>query len=247
MPIPPVCLGVIPARARSSRFPLKMLADLHGKPLVQHVWEAAVQSSRLSRVVVATDFDQIADAVRGFGGAVEMTSEDFQSGTDRVAWVAAQTDAEIVVNLQGDEPLLPPSAIDRLVEALEADPRADMATLVVRKTDRADLENLNVVKAVVSRAGNALYFSRQPLVSDADGLYFKHIGIYAYRKDALLQFCAWPCSNLEKAERLEQLRALENGLRIRAVEIDSDTIAVDVPSDIDRVHAHLSSQLEGSR
>jgi 3-deoxy-manno-octulosonate cytidylyltransferase (CMP-KDO synthetase) len=234
-------LGVIPARANSSRFPKKILARIHGRPMIQYVWEAAKRARLLDEVIVATDDAEILAEVRSFGGKAVLTPATFSSGTDRVAYAAQESAAEIIVNLQGDEPLLTPEAIDRLIEALEADPGAEMATLAVVKRDPGELRDGNIVKVVPSGDGRALYFSRQPLAASQDGSFFKHVGVYAFRAGALGRFCRLEASALEKAERLEQLRALENGMAIRVVLIAEDTIAVDTPSDIAKVEARLDA------
>jgi 3-deoxy-manno-octulosonate cytidylyltransferase (CMP-KDO synthetase) len=234
-------LAVIPARANSSRFPNKVIAKINAKPMVQYVWESAGRAKSLNKIIIATDDETIAHVVRQFGGEAVMTPSNLATGTDRVAFVARQhDDAEIIVNLQGDEPLLPPSAIDALVELLSSQPEFDMATLAVRQTSSADLQNPNIVKVVTAYNGAALYFSRSPLAISTEGGFLKHIGIYAFRRSALMRFCALPVSPLEQVERLEQLRALENGFKIAVHEITTDTIAVDIPSDISKVESFLS-------
>jgi 3-deoxy-manno-octulosonate cytidylyltransferase (CMP-KDO synthetase) len=207
--------------------------------MIQNVWEAAQVSRRLGDVMVATDSEAVARVVEGFGGRSVMTPDHFTSGTDRVAHVARGARASIVVNLQADEPLLRAEAIDRLVEALEADPGFGMATLAVKRHDPRELTDPNVVKLVQSHDGEALYFSREALRSGTDGFFFKHIGIYAYRREALLRLCELPPSDLERTERLEQLRALQNGIRIKVVTIAEDTIAVDCPGDVAKVERRL--------
>jgi 3-deoxy-manno-octulosonate cytidylyltransferase (CMP-KDO synthetase) len=209
--------------------------------MIQYVWEAALQARLLDEVVVATDDEEILAVAQGFGAKAVLTPNTFESGTDRVAFVAQESGAGIVVNLQGDEPLLAPSAIDRLVETLESDAAADMATLAVAMRTDAELRDPNVVKVVFSREGRALYFSRQPLAAAPGGAFFKHVGIYAFRTAALRRFCRLPASDLERTERLEQLRALENGMSIRVILMAEDTIAVDAPADIARVEARLDA------
>lgn len=235
-------LGVIPARANSTRFPKKITARILGKPMIQYVWEAAKQARSLDDVMVATDDSEIFETVIGFGGKAVLTPSTFESGTDRVAFAVADSDAGLIVNLQGDEPLLSPLAIDRLVEFLDASPDLAMATLAVGKHLPSELNDPNIVKVIFARNGRALTFSRQPLRADPDGRFFKHVGIYAFRTAALRTFCALPPSPLERAERLEQLRALENGLPIGVVLLDQDTIAVDVPADIAKVEAQLHAR-----
>lgn len=230
-------LGVIPARFAAQRFPGKPLALIAGKPLVQRVYEQARQAQRLDDVVVATDDLRILKAVEGFGGKAVTTSPACPSGTDRAAEVARQyPDAELIVNIQGDEPLMRPEMIDRLVEGLAADTGCAMATLA-RPIESAEvLANPNVVKVVFARNGNALYFSRHPIpfVRDAGmkAQHFKHLGIYAYRRDFLLQFVTMPPSGLEQTEKLEQLRALENGFAIKVLVTPHDSVGVDTPEKI---------------
>lgn len=208
--------------------------------MVQYVWEAARRCRLLSEVIIATDDEGIAEIVRGFNGQVVLTPRDLPSGTDRAAWVARDRSESIVVNLQGDEPLIDPKAIDRLVQTLLDNPKSEMGTLVVRRDNEADRVNPNVVKAVLAESGRALYFSRTPIPHGASWFY-KHIGIYAYRRAALERFCRLSPSFLEKQERLEQLRALENGFEIQTVVVDHDTIAVDTPEDLVKVEQHLTT------
>ena len=226
-------LGVIPARYAAQRFPGKPLALIAGKPLVQRVYEQARQAKRLARVVVATDDTRIADAVKKFGGEVVMTSPACPSGTDRAAEVARQIDCDQIVNIQGDEPLMQPAMIDQLVDGL-AD--YDMATLARPIESPEVLANPNVVKVVFAINGNALYFSRHPIPfardTGATVKHFKHLGIYAYRREFLLKFVQLPMSELEKTEKLEQLRALENGFAIKVLVTPHDSVGVDVPADV---------------
>lgn len=228
-----MAIGVIPVRYGSTRFPGKPLAPILGRPMVQWVYEGAARASRLDRVIVATDDERIFDAARGFGAEAEMTSAACESGTDRVAEVAARTDADVIINIQGDEPLIEGAMLDPLVEAVEAG--AAMASLMIRETDPALLADPNVVKVVVDRSGEALYFSRAALRSDISDYFYRHIGIYAFRREVLLGWRDLPPSRLERAERLEQLRALDAGLRIRMVETRIATLSVDAPADIIKV------------
>lgn len=232
--VPPTILGVIPARYASVRFPGKSLAVIAGKPMIQHVWERATQSRYLSQVTIATDDERIAAASRSFGAPVRMTRSDHASGTDRVAEVAASSDATVIVNIQGDEPLIDPGAIDTAILALLDEPGCEMATLKRRISNPVEIQNPNVVKVVTARNGDALYFSRHPVPFDrgASGEWWKHIGIYVYRRALLLGYSALPVGPLERAERLEQLRALENGIPIRVAETEYDTIGVDTPEDL---------------
>jgi 3-deoxy-manno-octulosonate cytidylyltransferase (CMP-KDO synthetase) len=232
-------IGIIPARAHSTRFPFKILAPILGKPMIQHVWELAIRAQTLSEVVVATDHEDIFNCVQGFGGKVRMTPSDLPSGSDRVAWVAKDLKADIVVNLQGDEPLLKPEFIDRLVKGLQDQAQCQLSTLAVKRADAKELNNPNCVKVVFDSKGKALYFSRSPLASEPTGVFYKHIGIYAYRRDALFEFCRLTPSELELTEKLEQLRALQNGMKILVCVVAHDTMAVDVPSDIPKVEDYL--------
>ena len=235
--MPSRTLGVIPARFASSRFPGKALANLAGKPLLQHVFERASQARYLQRVIIATDDQRILDAARAFGAQVRMTRADLLSGTDRVAEVATSENASVIVNIQGDEPLLDPAAIDAAVIALTSDPDVSMATLAKRIEDPKEVADPNVVKVVMDLSGDALYFSRSPIpyVREGSAAHFKHIGLYVYRRDFLLAYTGLPVGPLEQAERLEQLRALENGHRIRVVETDYESFGVDTPQDLERV------------
>ena len=237
-------LGVIPARADSSRFPCKVIASIHGKPMIQHVWEAARRARKLDSVVIATDDPEVASVARGFGAEVVLTGTH-ASGTDRVAAVARATSAGLIVNLQGDEPLLDPAWIDALVDVLDRDPACDLATLAVRRVDPSGLADPNIVKLVASGEDQALYFSREPLRMGPGGEWAKHIGIYAFRRALLLRYSGWEPVPLERAERLEQLRALHHGVRIRVVWSDRDTVSVDVPDDIARVERWLAGATPG--
>ncbi len=228
-----MAIGIIPARFGATRFPGKPLAPILGKPMVQWVYEGASRAVRLDRVIIAADDERIMAAARGFGAEAEMTSVSCASGTDRVAEVAARTDADVIINIQGDEPLIEGSMLDALVEAIEGG--AAMASLMIRESDPALLADSNVVKVVADRRGDALYFSRAPLRSDLNDNFYRHIGIYAFRRDVLLGFAGLPASRLEAAERLEQLRALDGGLRIRMVETTVATLSVDAPTDIIKV------------
>jgi 3-deoxy-manno-octulosonate cytidylyltransferase (CMP-KDO synthetase) len=240
--VPPTILGVIPARYASVRFPGKSLAVIDGKPMIQHVWERATQSRYLTEVVIATDDERIAAATRGFGAPVRMTRADHASGTDRAAEVASSSTASIIVNIQGDEPLIDPGAIDTAILALLDEPGCEMATLKRKISNPAEITNPNVVKVVTARNGDALYFSRHPIPFDRgeEGEWWKHIGLYVYRRALLLGYSALPVGPLERAERLEQLRALENGIPIRVAETEYDTIGVDTPADLEAVLALFS-------
>jgi 3-deoxy-manno-octulosonate cytidylyltransferase (CMP-KDO synthetase) len=235
--VPRRILGVIPARFASSRFPGKVLAVAAGKTILQHVYERASRATYLHQVLIATDDERIAAAARNFGARVRMTRADHLSGTDRVAEVASADRAEIVVNIQGDEPLIDPSAIDALALALLDDEQAPMATLKKRIEDPQEFTNPNVVKVVTDRNGYAVYFSRSPIPYDLSGqaVHYKHPGLYAYRREFLLGYSSLPVGPLERAERLEQLRAIENGHRIRVVETEYESVGVDTPQDLEKV------------
>ena len=238
-------IAVIPARYESSRFPGKPLASIAGKPMIQHVVERARQARRVSRVIVATDDDRIRAAVTSFGGEAAMTRRDHRSGTERIAEVAVHLPAEIYVNVQGDEPLISPEVIDAAVETISSDAEIQVATLCVPISQPAEIMDPNVVKIVTDFDSNALYFSRAPIpwVRDAAqpvaARHFKHIGIYAFRREALLEFPTLPPGELEHLEQLEQLRWLENGYRIRVGECEYSGVAVDVPADVPRVEEIL--------
>jgi 3-deoxy-manno-octulosonate cytidylyltransferase (CMP-KDO synthetase) len=205
--------------------------------MIQHVWERACQAKYVRETVIATDDERIAAACRGFGAPVRMTRSDHISGTDRVAEAAEPTTATIIVNIQGDEPLIDPAAIDTAILCLLDDPTCPMATLKKRISDPDDILNPNVVKVVTGHDGRALYFSRSPIPYDRGGgaEYYKHIGLYVYRRDLLLGYSALRPGVLEQTEKLEQLRALENGIPIRVAETEYDSIGVDTPEDLNAV------------
>jgi len=241
-------IAVIPARYASTRFPGKPLISIGGKTMIERVWEQARQAKLVSKVIVATDDERIASAVRSFGGEVALTRADHRSGTERVAEVAAaHREAEILVNVQGDMPLIDPAAIDAAIEALGEDESVNMATLAVPISNAAEIMDPNVVKTVVDFDGNALYFSRAPIpwVRDRGGpvhaKHLKHLGLYVFRREALLEFATFPQGDLERIEQLEQLRWLENGNRIRVAEIEQESVEVDTPEDVKRVEKMLAS------
>jgi 3-deoxy-manno-octulosonate cytidylyltransferase (CMP-KDO synthetase) len=243
--VPVKVLGVIPARYASSRFPGKSVALLAGKPIIQHVFERAGQSRYLSRVVIATDDERIRESALAFGAPAQMTRADHFSGTDRVAEVASTSDADVIVNIQGDEPLIDPAAIDAAVLSLLDDPDVPMGTLKKLIENPDEISNPNVVKVVTDLRGSAIYFSRHAIPYDREGAarLYKHIGLYVYRREFLLGYSAMPVGPLERAERLEQLRALENGFPIRVVETDYESLGVDTPDDLARV-AELFSMMQ---
>src|ERR1035438_8815438 len=240
--VPRKILGVIPARFASTRFPGKVLAQIGAKTMLQHVYERASLATYLSGVIIATDDDRVYAVARDFGARVRMTRSDHLSGTDRAAEVASAEPAdaaEIVVNIQGDEPLISPAAIDAAILPLVHSPDLVMATLKKRIEDPREITDPNVVKVVTNRSGDAIYFSRSaiPFAREKSGgtPYFKHIGLYVYRRSFLLAYPALRVGPLEAAERLEQLRALEHGFRIRVVETEYESLGVDTPEDLERV------------
>jgi 3-deoxy-manno-octulosonate cytidylyltransferase (CMP-KDO synthetase) len=232
-------VAIIPARFQSTRLPGKPLALIDGRPMIEHVYRRAEGARSVQAVLVATDDTRIAEAVDAFGGTAVMTASHHRSGTDRLAEVASALEGDAIVNVQGDEPLIAPQAIDDAVQLLETRPAAQIATLR-RAIDHED-ERLNpdVVKVVVDASGTALYFSRAPIPFTRPGHpqppVWKHIGLYVYRRTALLHLAALPATPLERAEALEQLRALEHGMAISTIETRSDTIGVDTPEDLERV------------
>jgi len=230
-------LGVIPARFASTRFPGKALVTFAGKSMLQHVYERASQARYLTNVVIATDDERIYSEARRFGATVRMTRADHVSGTDRVAEVASADNAALIVNIQGDEPLIDPAAIDAAILSVLDQPDLPMGTLKKRIDDPSEIENPNVVKVVTSVDGLAIYFSRCPIpfARDSTVTRYKHIGLYVYRRDFLLGYSTLPVGPLETSERLEQLRALENGFPIRVIETDYESFGVDTPEDFARV------------
>lgn len=216
--------------------------------MLQHVYERASQARYLSKLIIATDDERIRMAARGFGAQVQMTRADHLSGTDRAAEVAASDHAQAIVNIQGDEPLIDPAAIDAAALALLDDPSLPMATLGKRIEIRSEIEDPNVVKVVTSLAGDAIYFSRCPIPyrrgEGRGSVHYKHIGLYVYRRDFLLAYSGLPVGPLEQAERLEQLRAIENGYRIRVVETEYESLGVDTPEDLERVAALFEPSLK---
>jgi 3-deoxy-manno-octulosonate cytidylyltransferase (CMP-KDO synthetase) len=257
-PVPRKILGVIPARLASSRFPRKVLAPLASKPMLQHVWERASKARYLTSILIATDDEQIYEVARNFGARVRMTRSDHASGTDRAAEIASVENCDMVVNIQGDEPLIDPDAIDAAILPMAHDSEIQMATLKKRIADPSEITNPNVVKVITDLNGDAIYFSRLPIPYHRDASreaasslapgprppapFFKHIGLYLYQRDFLLAYPTLPVGPLEQAERLEQLRALENGLKIRVVETDYESLGVDTPEDLERVATLFAMQ-----
>ena len=237
-------VGIIPARYAATRFPGKPLAPIAGVPMVQRVWEGARRAKGLERVLVATDDARIAAVCEGFGAEVALTRPDHPTGTDRLAEVAASLAAEVVVNIQGDEPLIEGYVVDAALEALAEDAQAPMST-VVHPARPADLDDPNRVKVVLDRQGRALYFSRSriPYLREADAppRYWQHVGLYAYRRPFLLRFVGLERTPAERSEGLEQLRALEHGFAIRCAVVEGwRSLPVDVPEDVAAVEAHLA-------
>ena len=276
--MPRKILGVIPARFASSRFPGKVLAQIASKSMLQHVYERASLARYPTATIIATDDERVYEAARSFGARVVMTRADHVSGTYRVAEAASAENAELVVNIQGDEPLIDPAAIDAAILPLAHDSGIVMSTLKKAIEDPREMADANVVKVVTDRNGDAIYFSRCPIpyergeassgpefgdrhqrprgAKDAPwdagvwppGTHFKHIGLYVYRRDFLLGYSGLPVGPLERAERLEQLRALENGYRIRVVETECESLGVDTPEDLERVcRLYEASMAQGVR
>jgi 3-deoxy-manno-octulosonate cytidylyltransferase (CMP-KDO synthetase) len=239
---------VIPARYGSTRLPGKPLVALAGKPMVERVYERAKMAKTTGRVIVATDDERILKAVEGFGGEARMTRPDHRTGTERIAEVAAHTEGEIFVNVQGDEPLLDPAAVDTAVGALLQEPAAAIATVAVPIRTPADIMDPNVVKTVLDFDDNALYFSRAPIPWVRDvahkihARHLKHLGLYVFQRGALLEYPTLPQGELERVEQLEQLRWMENGYKIRVAEVEHDAVSVDVPEDVGRVERLLGGK-----
>jgi 3-deoxy-manno-octulosonate cytidylyltransferase (CMP-KDO synthetase) len=243
--IPLKIVALIPARYASTRLPGKVLADLDGRSMIEHVYRRASLSPLVSETIVVTDDLRIATRVADFGGKVRL-SKAHETGTDRLAEIAATIDCDVVVNVQGDEPLVDPGAISELVAPFKEDSGLQMTTLYRRIHDAGDLANPNIVKVVVDRGGYALYFSRAPIpyVRDPRGGWppmYRHIGLYAYRRSALLVLASLEPTPLERAESLEQLRALEHGIRIKALETEYESFGVDTQEDLDQVRRLLAA------
>ena len=236
--------AIIPARMGSTRFPGKVLANLGGKPIVQWVWERT-KASKADEVIVASDSEEVIRAVQAFGGNAQMTSPNHPSGSDRIWEVASKLDCDIIINVQGDEPFMEPSVIDRLIDVMQESPAPDMATVVVPSTREQIANNPNSPKVVVAADNTALYFSRSPIPflreGGTDMPLYKHWGIYAYSRAALSKFVSLPESPLEKCEKLEQLRALENGMKIKVIKTDFQSIGIDTPEDLVQAEQHLKN------
>jgi len=241
----PEVVIVIPARFGAMRLPGKPLVSLAGKPMIQRVYERAKLATLASRVIVATDDERIMKAVASFGGTARMTRADHRTGTERVAEVAAHEKGDVFVNVQGDEPLLDPVAVDTAVKALLEEPAASIATVATPIKTPGDIMDPNVVKTVLDFDNNGLYFSRAPIpwvrdtASKIQVRHLKHLGLYVFQRDALLEYPTLPQGELERIEQLEQLRWLENGWKIRVAEVEHDAVSVDVPEDVARVEKLL--------
>jgi len=244
----PQVVIVIPARYGSVRLPGKPLVALAGKPMVQRVYERAQRAQTAHRVIVATDDQRILAAVKGFGGEARMTRPDHRTGTERIAEVAAHEAGDVFVNVQGDEPLIDPEAIDTAISALMEEPTAQIATVATPIRNLNDVMDPNVVKTVLDFDNNALYFSRAPIPWARDTgqkvhvNYWKHLGLYVFQREALLEYPTLPQGELEKIEQLEQLRWMENGWKIRVAEVAHDAVSVDVPEDVARVEKLLAGE-----
>jgi len=235
-------IAVIPARWGSTRFEGKVLAQIAGKPMIQHVWERVSQCSSITNIIVACDDDRVFQSAIRFGAKVVMTSKNHLTGSDRIVEVIKDMDVDYVINVQGDEPLIDSETIDLLIESLIKDSRAQIATVIKKIGHKEEIDNPNVVKVVVDQDQYALYFSRAAIPFNREKeevIYYKHIGLYAYSKEGLLTFTQLPQSNLEKAEKLEQLRALEAGIKIKTVQTDAETFGVDTKEDLKRVQQYF--------
>lgn len=242
-------IGIIPARYGSTRLKAKPLIDILGKPLIQHVFERAKLSKHLDKVIVATDAKLIYDKVMEFGGEAVMTDVTHRSGTDRIAEVASKYSSDIVVNIQGDEPTITPELIDEAIKPILEDDTVYYSSLKTKINCKKDLLDPNIVKVITDKNDYAIYFSRMPIPYTFDSetdlkkcYYFKHIGLYVYKKDFLLKFVSLNNTDLEKRERLEQLRALEYGYKIKIVETKGDTISIDVECDIEKAKTFIQKQ-----
>ena len=237
---------VIPARYGSTRLPGKPLLPLAGKPMIRRVYERAKLAKNAGRVIVATDDERIVKAVEAFGGEARMTRTDHRTGTERIAEVAAHIEGQVFVNVQGDEPLLDPAAVDTAVTALAEEPAPAIATVAVPIRTPVDIMDPNVVKTVLDFEDNALYFSRAPIPWVRDSAnkiharHLKHLGLYVFQREALLEYPTLPQGELERIEQLEQLRWMENGWKIRVAEVEHDAVSVDVPEDVERVEKLLA-------
>jgi len=250
--IVPEILAVVPARYASTRFPGKIIAPLNGKPVVVHTYERVLRARLVSQVLIATDDAKVVEAVMPFGARVVMTRPDHACGTDRIAEVAQNSDAPIIVNVQGDEPLIDPKTIDAAIQPLLDHPDIVMSTARRLITEPSRIEDPNVVKVVCDRQGLALYFSRLPIPYIRDAAdraaappcHWQHLGLYVYRRDFLLRYARMPQTPLEKLEKLEQMRVLENGYKIAVIDTEYEAIGVDVPEDLERIRTIMASSPE---
>jgi 3-deoxy-manno-octulosonate cytidylyltransferase (CMP-KDO synthetase) len=238
-------VGVIPARLGSTRLKNKVIADLCGKPVIEHVYERSLKARLLDDVIIATDDELIREICRGFGGKVVLTSTHHRSGTERLTEVVNDMDVGIVVNIQGDEPFVQPQTINDLVLMMNSKPSKEMGTVVKRSFSKEEFESPNVVKAVLDSSHRVLYFSRSKVPSclNEGNYFYKHIGLYAYTKDFLFMYKKFAPSFLEKCERLEQLRVLENGFKIWAIETEYQTIGIDTAEDLERAREFLLKEM----
>lgn len=238
-------IGVIPARYSSTRFEGKIMADILGKPMIQHVWERAKEALLLDDLIIACDEETVASCAGGFGAKAVVTSKDHSCGTDRIIEVINPLEVKIVINIQADEPLIHPTMIDSVAQALLEDEGISMATIAKKIEDKEELDDPNVVKVVIDKNNFALYFSRGTIPFHAQNselktpVFYKHVGLYGYTKDFLFTYKNLPPSKLEKTECLEQLRVLEEGFRIKVIETRYDTKGVDTPEDLERVKDYL--------
>jgi len=231
-------LGIIPARYDSNRFPGKALALIQGRPMIEHIYKRAFKAQCLKRLIIATDDERIYEKGTSFGAEVRMTSPDHKTGTERALEVAEELNFPIIISIQGDEPLVNPVMIEGLVKILQKK-NVPMATLRKKNKDLKCLHNENIVKMVIDSRENALYFSRSPIPSSPPGFFWQHIGVYGFQKNFLIKYKTLPFSSLEKSEKLEQLRVLENGYKIRTVETSYPSMSVNVPEDITRIEDFL--------
>lgn len=234
--------AIIPARYESRRFPGKALAQIRGKPMIQCVYEKTKKAKHLERVIIATDDERIMEACRTFHAEAFMSSIHHRSGTERVAEIAEKIDSPLIINVQGDEPLLRGEMIDALVLAMQ-DTNIPMTTLVNKVTDLSLFNERNTVKVVIDKNGFALYFSRSAVPHQASDFFWQHIGVYGFQRDFLIKFCKLPRSRLEEMESLEQLRALENGFKIKVIETKYQTLSVDTPQDIIKIENFLNARI----
>ena len=240
-------VAIIPARYSSSRFPGKPLAEIAGKPMIQHVWERVRQTPSIDQILVATDDERILDTVRNFGGDGVLTSTEHETGTDRIVEVVQEISCGLVLNLQGDEPTVLPADLERLIKQTKIRKGTNAATLIYNITDKTQFNDPNIVKVTVNVNNIALYFSRSMIpyprsVQSSNCKIWRHLGVYLFQRKFLLEYSQWPRSNLEKSEQLEQLRILENGESLLCVEAENETVSVDVPEDLVYVENLLKSE-----